>query len=253
MNVKIELRRKEIVNDVLVNCNMLARTLSHDEQERMQELAGDLMTPDDALTKPIVARSLTMGFGKVKEVCQKYLLYGREEDDNRLEKIDASNRYEETVNATSVGVSGTHVMLTGITHVVQAVCAEEVQITNQQGVMLARGTNVEFTYVPTQQSEYLKFKTTKTAQVKVLYKWGDFGYYELALDMPERFNIGVTESIKSAAHGMIANYVMYAILKDQFADKATEYLKAHEADREMLRKSLIARTSYSRPYAADWS
>lgn len=251
MDINILLKRKEIVNDILSNCNIIGRALRKNPET--EETAGEIMTPDDEITKPIVARSLTEAFGTVKTICQQYLVYGRYEDDNRLEKIDERNVYEEDVKSTSATTSCKYRMLTGIPYTITIMSEADIKVTNDEGTMLARGTKLKFEYTPVRTDEYLKVQSTETSDVTVVYTWGDFGQYKLLMRMPERFNPSVTETIKSYAHKLMVDYVMSQILKDQYNEKSKEYYQYYIDDMEGLRKSLIPRLAYGRPYAADWS
>ena len=94
--VLISLLKKQIVNDVATECNIIGRTLQRNPET--EEQGSEIMTPDDELTKPIVARAMTEGFGEVKRVCQRYLLMGRDTDDNRLERINEMSKYSEIVS-----------------------------------------------------------------------------------------------------------------------------------------------------------
>lgn len=251
MDINILLKRKEIVNDVLSNCNVIGRALRKNPET--EETAGEIMTPDDEVTKPIVARSLTEAFGIVKSICQAYLIYGRYEDDNRLEKIDESNTYEENVKSTNAITDCKYRMLTGIPYTITIISDADIKVMDDEGTILARGSNLRFAYTPVRTDEYIKLQSTEISDVKVSYLWGDFGQYKLLLRMPERFNPGVTETIKSFAHKLMVDYVMGQVLKDQYPEKAKQYYQDYAADMEGLRKSLIPRLAYGRPYAADWS
>lgn len=251
MKIDITLRRKEILNDVLANCSMIGRTLRKNPET--EETAGEIMTPDDVYTKPIVARALTSAFGEVKRVCQYYLMYGRYTDDNRLDKIDETNRYSETVQASPLSPECKYRLLTGIHYKIHVQADNELQIKDNEDNILARGTDVEFTYTPVRIGEYLTIYSTVNTEAKINYEWGDFGKYEIQLCMPDTFNCGMTETIKNNAHGMMVNYVMAQVLKDQYAEKAKEYANLYAADMEGLGKALISRTAYGRKYAADWS
>ena len=251
MRITINLNRKEITDDILAKSNLLARQMARNPET--EELAGDIMTPDDKQVKPIVARALTEAFGEVKRKCQQYLVFGRYTDDNRLEKIDETNTYTEEIESNPATESCKHVLLTGIEHRITAVSDVDIKVMDNEGNILARGMEVAFRYTPVRMNEYLTVYSAKAAHVEIKYMWGDFGGYELELDMPKRFNIGMTETIKSCAHRMMVDYVMYNILKDQYAEKAQEYMKEYISDGDSLRLALIARTTYGRAYAADWT
>lgn len=251
MEIDIQIKRKEIVNDILVNCNIIARSLQKNPET--EELAGELMTPDDEQTKPVVARALTEAFGEVKRICQKYLVLGRYRDDNRLERIDETNRYVENVEANPAATECKYHLLTGIPYTVKATSTEEVKIMDDEGSTLAQGTDIEFDYTPVRMNECLTVSSRDTTTVAITYLWGYFGHYEVRLDMPECFNISMTETVKSCTHRMMVDYAMYAILKDQYAEKAKEYAAAFTDDQEALRGALRSRVRYRRPFAGDWS
>lgn len=251
MKISIILRRKEIVNDIMTHCNVIGRSLRKNPET--EETAGEIMTPDDIITKPIVARSLTEAFGQVKVICQQYLMFGRFSDDNRLEKIDESNRYSETVKSTPVTTACKYRLLTAIPYKISIMADSDVKVMDDEGTILARGTEILFNYTPVRDNEYLTLQSPQIANVTIDYIWGDFGKYELLLNMPAFFNPAVTETIKSCAHKMMVDYVMSQLLKDQYNEKAVEYAGEYAADMENLRKSLISRLAYGRPYASDWS
>ncbi|WP_289104239.1 hypothetical protein [uncultured Bacteroides sp.] len=251
MKIDITLKRKEILNDVLVNCSVIGRTLRKNPET--EETAGDIMTPDDVYTKPVVARSLTYAFGEVKRICQHYLMYGRFTDDNRLDKMDESNKYSETVQASTLSPQCKYRFLTGIPYKIHVVADNDLQVKDNEGNTLARGRDVQFSYTPVRSGEYLTIYSASSTEARIEYVWGDFGQYELQLNMPNTFNFAMTETIKTNSHGMMVNYVMAQVLKDQYAEKAKEYANLYAADMEGLRKALISRTAYGRKYAADWS
>lgn len=91
IDITITLHKQQIVNDVAAECNLLGRTMEvsgkDGESSSLIELAGFIKSPDDDETKPIVARSMTEGWDQVKESCQRFIKYGRNIDDNRLEAI----------------------------------------------------------------------------------------------------------------------------------------------------------------------
>ena len=93
--ILITLEKKQIVNDISVQCGIIGRTLQ--KQPESEELAAEIMTPDDVETKPVVARSIVEAWGEVKKVCQRYLTKGRITDNNNLERIakTGSNNEQE--------------------------------------------------------------------------------------------------------------------------------------------------------------
>ena len=88
--IQILLKKRNIVNDVSAECNLLGRTMeipTDSDRNPLMELAGYIKSVDDEETKPVVARAVTEGYDIVKECCQRYLVFGREYDDNRLESL----------------------------------------------------------------------------------------------------------------------------------------------------------------------
>lgn len=251
MKISIELFKNELVNDLLTHSNQIGSVLVMNPET--EELGGDIMTPDDNATKPIVARSLTLAFGQLKGIFQKYLLYGRYTDDNRLEKIDETNHYSESVQSSPLLSECKYRLLTGIPYTISVTSEKEVTIMDNQGKILTRGTETKFDYTPVRMEEYLTVISNEETAVEIKYSWGEFGKFELLLEMPSRFNIGLTETLKSLSHAFMVNYTMYAILKDRLPEKAKEYAVLTSSEAEELRKALRARTAYGRPYAADWS
>lgn len=251
MRISITLKRQEIVNDVYTACNVIARTMRKNPEA--EESAGEIMTPDDPLTKPLVARSLTEAFGEVKSVCQAYMLFGRFTDDNRLEKIDDRNSFEEEVKSSPVKTDCKYRFLTGIPYVITVISETDVKVMDEEGTILARGTEMKFDHTPVRTDEYLTLESESVTNVQIHYKWGDFGKYELLMEMPNRFNPSITETIKSYAHKLMVDYTVSQVLKDQYTEKANEYAQQFALDKENLRKSLVSRMAYGRPYAADWS
>ena len=170
-----------------------------------------------------------------------------------LERIDETNRYVENVEANPAATECKYHLLTGIPYTVKATSTEEVKIMDDEGSTLAQGTDIEFDYTPVRMNECLTVSSRDTTTVAITYLWGDFGHYEVRLDMPECFNISMTETVKSCTHRMMVDYAMYAILKDQYAEKAKEYAAAFTGEQEALRGALRSRVRYRRPFAGDWS
>ena len=90
IEIKIEFFKKQIVNDIGIQCNLVGKNLQSTAIQGMDTntIAAGIMSPDDEEVKPVVARAMTEAWDEVKKVCQRYLVYGRENDDNRLEKIN---------------------------------------------------------------------------------------------------------------------------------------------------------------------
>lgn len=243
--VLIKLLKKQIVNDVATECNIIGRTLQRNPET--EEQGGDIMTPDDELTKPIVARAITEGFGEVKRICQRYLVMGRDTDDNRLERINEMEKHVETV----INKQGGYDLVAGTPYIIKVEAESPVTLISAHGQEIAatsgKGT-VEYT--PSYSGRITL--ETEAKEVVLTYFYGEFGTLELELTMPSAFNLGMTDTAKSCAHRMIVDHVMHSLLLNQWPEKSAVYRERFSADMEGLRSAVQARTRFSRN-APDWS
>ena len=243
--VLIKLLKKQIVNDVSIECNIIGRTLQRNPET--EEQGGDIMSPDDDLTKPIVARAITEGFGEVKRICQRYLVMGRDTDDNRLERINEMDRHSETVSNKQGGYD----LIAGTPYIIKVEADSPVTLVAANGNEIQTvGGQGKVEYTPPVTGRITL--ETDAPEVKMTYFHGDFGTLELELSMPCTFNLGVTETAKSCAHRMIVDHVMHAILLNQYPEKSAVYKERFLSNLEGLRNALQARTRFSRN-APDWS
>lgn len=243
----IRLLKKQIVNDVAVQCNLIGRSLQ--KSEDTEETASEVMTPDDEATKPVVARAMTEAFGEVKRVCQQYLITGRDTDDNRLERINEMNRSTETISSGSLG---TYSLIPGQSYIIRVITDVSVTVSTSTDKVLGQVTGTgQFEYIPS-SNERIKIEGSD-GKAEATYFFGDFGMYELKLSMPASFNISMTETIKSCAHRMMVDYVMSAVLNNQLPEKAKEYANFFTGDIEGLRDALRSRIKLMGRRPTDWS
>lgn len=243
--VLISLLKKQIANDVAIECSVIGRTLQRNKET--EEQGSDIMTPDDELTKPIVARAITEGFGEVKRMCQRYLVMGRDTDDNRLERINEMEKVKETVSNKQGGYD----LMSGTPYIIGVKAKKPVTLVAANGRVIATlNGNSQTEYTPTTSGRITL--ETDADKVELTYYHGTFGTLELELTMPANFNLGMTETAKSCAHRMIVDHVMYSLLLNQWPDKAVVYKERFNADMEGLRDAMQARTKFTRR-AADWS
>lgn len=243
--VLISLLKKQIANDVAIECSVIGRTLQRNKET--EEQGSDIMTPDDELTKPIVARAITEGFGEVKRMCQRYLVMGRDTDDNRLERINEMEKVKETVSNKQGGYD----LMSGTPYIIGVKASKPVTLVAANGRVIATlNGNSQTEYTPTTSGRITL--ETDADKVELTYYHGTFGTLELELTMPANFNLGMTETAKSCAHRMIVDHVMYSLLLNQWPDKAVVYKERFNADMEGLRDAMQARTKFTRR-AADWS
>ena len=243
--VLISLLKKQIVNDVQIECSVIGRTLQRNPET--EEQGSDIMSPSDELTKPIVARAITEGFGEVKRMCQRYLVMGRDTDDNRLERINEMTKHTETVNDKQ----GRYDLLAYTPYIIAVEANRPVTLVSASGTVietLSGSGQVEYTPAT---SGRLSLET-EADEVKIAYYSGEFGSLELELTMPSNYNLGMTETAKSCAHRMIVDYVMYSLLMNQWPDKSNIYRERVNVDAEGLRNALQARTRLRRQ-AEDWA
>lgn len=241
----ISLLKKQIVNDVAIECNIIGRELRRNPET--EEQGSNIMTPDDELTKPIVARAITEGFGEVKRICQRYLVMGREIDDNRLERINDMNKFMEKIQNDR----STFDLVANTPYIIEVEAEAEVTLVAVTGGEIAtiRGAG-RLEYAPI-ASGPISIRT-QAKNVKLTFYHGKFGSLDLDLTMPPSFNLGMTETIKSCAHRMIVDHIMHTLLLNQWQEKSILYKERFNADAEGLREALRSRTRFVR-MAHDWS
>lgn len=237
--------KKQIVNDVSTECNVIGRTLQRNPET--EEQGSDIMSPNDELTKPIVARAITEGFGEVKRMCQRYLVMGRDTDDNRLERINEMDKHSETVSNKQGGYD----LLAGTPYIIGVEAKNAVTLVSVSGQKIGTLSNKgQMEYTPTETGRISL--ETEAEEVKLTYFSGKFGTLELELSMPSNYNLGMTETAKSCAHRMIVDHVMYTLLLNQWPEKSVVYKDRFNADAEGLKNAMQARTRFCRQ-AEDWS
>lgn len=243
--ILIKLQKRQITNDVQTECAIVGRTLQLSAEG--EELGGNIMNPYSDLTRPVMARGMTEGFAEVKRICQRYLVMGKVTDDNRLERMDDSEKRTETV----AGKEGNYGLIAGVPYTIKAKADHDVALFDADGTFIGMSGNDEAVFHTPAKTGRIRLKT-ESGSVALTYSWGDGGSLDLNLCMPCSFNMGMTEAIKSSAHRMIVDHVMYSILFNQFPEKAGIYKERFLTDEEGLRKALQARTSFGR-HAEDWS
>lgn len=254
--IKIEFYKKQIVNDVGIECNLVGKNLQSTAIQGMDNdtIAAGIMAPDDDEVKPVVARSMTEAWDEVKKTCQRYLVYGRESDDNRLEKINEMAKTTENVLANSSGQTGNIELVKDTEYEIRVVSSQPVTVkfaTTDAEIGVLNNSNDVIKYTPSQNGK-LKFVVSENEAIEVTYWSGPFGSYELILAMPPSFNTGMTSVIKSTAHRVMVDYVMSKILANQFPEKATSYYNSFDANNQKLLSVLNSRVKYTRR-THDWS
>lgn len=243
--VLISLLKKQIVNDVATECNIIGRTLQRNPET--EEQGSEIMTPDDELTKPIVARAMTEGFGEVKRVCQRYLLMGRDTDDNRLERINEMSKYSEIVSDKLGGYD----LVANTPYIISVKAEKPVTLVSATGKKIKEVSgNSQVEYTPSSSGRISL--ETDAKNVEITYFFGKFGTLDLELTMPANFNLGMTETAKNNAHRMIVDHIMFSLLINQWPEKAAFYKERFNSDMEGLRTAMQARTRFIRN-AHDWS
>lgn len=243
--VFISLLKKQIVNDVATECNIIGRTLQRNPET--EEQGSEIMTPDDEMTKPVVARAITEGFSEVKRVCQRYLILGRDTDDNRLERINEMQKHTETVTNKEAGYE----LVAKTPYIISVKADRPVTLVSVIGEEIAKTSgNSHVEYTPSMSGSISL--ETEAEKVVLTYFFGTFGTLDLELSMPANYNLGMTETAKSNAHRMIVDHIMYSLLINQWPEKAAVYKERFNSDMEGLSNAMQARTRFSRN-AHDWS
>lgn len=192
----------QVCNDVLAKCYQVSLNLQDDAQK---DIRANIESPDSTETKSIINRSITEAIGNIKIACQRYLINGRTEDNNNLERIvkgSKSYAYTDNHNGTWTEVV-TSVPIDGES-------SETTSTVNKAG----------------EDREEIWYETVK-----------------LHLEIPN-FNIAVTDGMKSHMHRYIVDYVMSQFLADQYADKAGPYAESVRADYGNIQSDLLSRDNY---------
>lgn len=269
--ITIDFSKGSVLTDVSAQCAALARTIElssisgkAEEAESVRMLAGYINSPSDNVMKPVVARALTEGFDHIKSVCQRYLIVGRLEDDNRLENIidggvltvfkgtipaatstsysmgsftpDAGVRYKITLEGMGSTEAQVVIAYGGTTYALDAAT------TSCQIVGIFNGGEAVATFEP---------NGVPTGELVLTADSTAYAEFSLQLSMPGNFNIGVTSTIKSSAHKILVDYVLSQVLRFQRPDDSAGLLKSVEWSKEQLLKALTARNTFTRSHQ-DW-
>lgn len=246
--ILIKLGKKNLMDDIAVQCNHLGHALQVTDE-----------------TMPVLARALSEGWVRVKNVCRAYLILGRDTDDNRLEGIDERRKYKETVEVSSVEAAECVTrMLKGVPVRIEVACEGMVSVSIQYNHLpevkriqkaVVDGAGV-IEHTPTTIGETLYIESLSgeglNVAVALTYIYGEYGSYELSLSMPCSFNLGATESIKAACHRIIVNYVLGVYLRHSVPDKFSEYWDLMMVAEDELRSALRSRVRWGRR-AEDWA
>lgn len=298
MVIKITLFKRHIINDVAAECNLIGRTLetagnadAEGKFSALKELAGYIKSPSDNETKPVVARAMTEGFNAVKEACQRFLVMGRDTDDNRLESIFEAEQYEHEEVAESLADQGNFADLSddgstndcyiltsldvvkGVTYKVVIKRRDAHMRTANGDFKLYVGRDVVTTFPAAGDADVVAEWTaseTRKANVCLSSYTADLTQLEVNVGAIVQFNFtwtdfgkyeveldinnfntGVTSSVTSYAHRLIVDHIMAAILKNQQNEGYTKYITTGAAARDNLIQALQARRSFGR-CTHDW-
>lgn len=298
MEINITLYKRYIINDVAAECDLIGRTLetagnadAEGKFSALKELAGYIKSPSDNETKPVVARAMTEGFNAVKEACQRFLVMGRDTDDNRLEALVEALTYEHEEVAESLNDQGNfadksdggeasdcYILTTldvvkGVTYRL-VIKRKDAHMRSANGdFKLFVGRDVVATFSAAGEADVVAEWTateTRTANVCLSSHTADltqlevdegaivtfnFSWQDLGkYDLQlsiDNFNTGVTSTVTSYAHRLIVDHVMAAILKNQQNEGYTKYIATETAAHDNLIKALQARRIFGR-HTHDW-
>ena len=93
-NIKITINLGEVCQDIVTDCNLISKQLGQDVDA---EIKSDVKSPDGDETRSIVCRAVTEAIGQVKYAAQRYLMVGRTEDSNSLERLGTYDKETEKV------------------------------------------------------------------------------------------------------------------------------------------------------------
>lgn len=266
-SIYIEFSKGAILTDVSSNLAALARTIeisSESDKEHagdanaIRTLAGYINSPSDNVIRPVVARAFTEAYDRIKTVCQRYLIVGRTEDDNRLESIingGVITVFHGAISSASKSTLGRFIPDAGIKYKITRTSPE-----SGSGV-------VDFSYDGSTESvnpgqpkeitgvfnggEAVFYGTGPCSIFEIVADCSEYAVIQLELAMPGNFNIGMTSAIKSAANKIFVDYILSQVLRFQRPDDAADMLKSVEANERSLHLALTARNTFTRSHH-DW-
>ena len=212
--ITIDIHLEQTVHDLLVECNLIGKNAV---DAANYELQADIMTPDDAQTKSIICRAHTEAFGNVKLACRRYMLAGRTEDENKLERLVSSVYKVCTKDNSGTITTYTPFMDNGVVkwHTVTGTTPGSDVTSLPAGV------------VETDEVGLVVYETV-----------------ELAMNIPN-FDTAVTDALKNHIHKYIVDYVMWRFLQNQADEKCAEYKKlADEEDYPNIEHDLTCRDRF---------
>ena len=223
----------QVCNDILVKCNLISQTI---QDAALEDIRANVQSPDDAEIRSIINRSVTEAFGRVKVACQRYLLVGRDTDDNKLERLVQSVTYKQEVRTVQDEDDDGHKLynVTVGSATVVAYKNSQDQWVDSQGSLVRPDPN-------TTPAPKMVTKTVDSDEIdEIVYE-----EVSLTLEIPN-FNLSVTDHLKSSIHKYVVDYTMGRFLQDQVADKAKEYKDlADTEDLAAIISDLNARERYT--------
>lgn len=201
--ITLNFSMEQVCNDVLARCYVVSQGMVDEAQK---DIRANIESPDSDETRSIINRAVTEAIGNIKVAAQRYLISGRVEDNNNLERlVKGTKKYVYTDNNNG---TWTEVVTTSI------IGQEDKEVTST--VTKAGNDREESIY--------------ETVTLK--------------LEIPN-WNVAVTDALKSHCHRYIVDYVMSQFLMDQFADKAGTYGESATADYNNIKSDLLSRDNYT--------
>lgn len=136
-----------------------------------------------------------------------------------------------------------------------AYIAGEIKTPDSQDIkpIVARAITEGFARVKALASRYLTHgRTTDDNQLEAILNKDGTGQLTLHLNMPQGFNAGITETIKSDMHRYIVDYAVYMILRDLLPDRAAQHLQLAEAIKQGI-TPLLNRRTHAPNRRPDWT
>lgn len=266
--IAIEFSKGAVLTDVCAQLSALARTIElssngggAEAAESVRVLAGYINSPSDNVIRPTVARAFTEGYDHVKAVCQRYLVFGRTEDDNRLESIiegEVVTVYMGT--PTTAGPLGSFTPDAGVRY---KITMEGMGTTEAIVVLAYNGKDVPLTGSnPSCEIDGVvdggvasfTFDAHEIPANEIVLTADSTAYAVLTLElgMPGNFNIAMTSAIKSFANKILVDYILSQVLRYQRPDDSGALLKSVEYNKVLLLKALSARNTFTRSHH-DWA
>jgi hypothetical protein len=96
--IKITIDLGQVCNDILTKSNLISKSIL---DKALADIRADVSTPDGDETRSIICRATTEALANVKYAAQRWMMKGRVEDNNNLERLVSSITYKKDTSGAA--------------------------------------------------------------------------------------------------------------------------------------------------------